>query len=185
MRVDTTSDDALIEDFIKIATESISQWLKRSILLQTLELTLDSFGGDSSLLDTLSEGVHDLPKYFGQTNLNTIDLPFPIVASVTSITTYDRANASSVLSTSAYTLDTAGRIYLNNGYNWPTGLRDQNAVVIRYIAGWGYTLVPLPIKQAIRQYAAAMYDCRRMCEMPTEVTEMIQPWRILDPMGLW
>lgn len=185
MRVDITTDDALIEEFIRTATEHITQYIRRSITVQTLELTMDSFGANYSALDSLGEGVHDLPKWYGQSNLNAIDLPFPSIVSITSITTYDRSNTSTVLSVLAYTLDTAGRVYLNNGYNWPTDLRDQNAVVIRYIAGWGYTNIPLPIRQAIRQYAAAMYDCRRMCDMSQEILTMLEPWRVLDPMGIW
>lgn len=185
LRVDTSDDDTIIAGFVSSATESIAQYLRRSINTQTLRLTMDNFGLDYSLDNSISEGVHELPKYFGYGNADAIDLPFPVIASITSITTYSRNNTSSVLSSAAYTLDTAGRIYLNDGYNWPVDLRDENAVVIQYVAGWGYTAVPLPIKDAIKFYAASMYDCRRMCEMSQEVQDMIGPWRILDPMGLW
>ncbi len=185
LRVDVSTDDVLIEEFVKTATEYVAQYLKRSVQVQTLDLIMDSFGGDKSLLDSLSEGTHDLPKWYGYSNLNAIELPFPPIVSVTSVKTYSRDNTESTLSSSYYTLDTAGRLYLNNGYNWPSDLRDQNAVAIRYIAGWGVTGLPLPIKQAIRMYAAAMYDCRRMCEMSQEIQEMLSPWKFIDPMGLW
>lgn len=185
LRVDVSTDDTLIDEFQKIATEAVSQYLHRALATCVLELTMDHFGGDRSLADSLSEGTHDLPKYFGQTNLNAIDLPMPPIVSISSIKTYDRSNTVSTLSTAAYTLDTAGRVYLNNGYNWPTDLRDQNSVAIRYTAGWGYTAIPLPIKNAIRMYTAAMYDCRRMCEMSQEIMDMLGPWRLLDPMGVW
>lgn len=185
LRVDVNTDDVLIEEFVKTATEHIAQHLKRSVQVQTLDLIMDSFSGDRALYETLSEGVHDLPKYYGYSNLNAIELPFPPIVSLTSIKTYSRDNTVSTLDSAYYTLDTAGRVYLNNGYNWPTDLRDQNAVAIRYIAGWGLTSLPLPIKHSIRMYAAAMYDCRRMCEMSQEIQDMLSPWRLLDPMGLW
>lgn len=185
LRVDISTDDTLIDDFIETATEAVSQYLRRSINTQTLALTMDSFAGDHATDETLSEGVHDLPKWFGQSNMDAIDLPFPVIASISSIKTYSRDNTESTLSSSAYRLDTAGRVYLNDGYNWPSDLRDENAVLITYVAGWGYTNVPLPIRQSIKMYAAAMYDCRRMCEMSEEIKTMLDPWRILDPMGLW
>lgn len=185
LRVDISTDDSLIDEFIKTAQEVVAQYLNRSILTTTYDLTMDNFGGDSTLENSISEGVHELPKYMLQGGLEVVDLPAPPIVSVTSIKTYSRDNTESVFSSASYRLDASGRIYLNEGYNWPTELRDHNAVVIRFIAGYGYTGVPLPIKQAIRQYAAAMYDCRRMCDMPQEVMDMLGPYRILDPVGLW
>ncbi len=185
MRVDTAADDSLIEDFVKIATESIAQFIRRSIVSQTIELTMDGFGNGNSVADSLPAGVYDLPKSYGMSNTNSIDLPFLPIVSITSIKTYDQANAVSTLSSAAYTLDAnGGRVYLNSGYNWPSSLRDRASVVIKYVAGYGYTNVPFPIRQAVRQYAAAMYDCRRMCDMAPEMVEMLAPYRILDNMGL-
>lgn len=185
LRVDITTDDALIEEFIKTAQEVVAQYLRRSILTTTYDFTMDNFGGDNRFENSISEGVHELPKYMLQGGLNAIDLPMPPIISITTIKTYSRDNTESTFAAASYRLDTAGRVYLNEGYNWPTELRDQNGVVIRFVAGWGYTSVPLPVKQAIRQYAAAMYDCRKMCEMPQEIMDMLGPWRILDPMGMW
>lgn len=186
LRVDTSTDDTLIDDFIETATESVSQYLRRAVNTCTLELRMDAFGNGHSLGSTLSEGVYDLPKSYGFANPDAIELPFAPIVSITSIKTYDRENTESTFSAASYGLDTSGgRIYLNEGYEWPTDLRDENAVVIRYIAGYGFTSVPLPIKNAIRMHAAAMYDCRRMCEMSEEIRTMIDPYRILDPMGLW
>ena len=185
MRVDTAADDGLIEDFVKIATETISQFIRRSIVSQTLELVMDRFGSDIDLSNSIGPGVHELPKSFLQ-ELSHIELPFSPVQSITSIKTYNQSNTESTLSSAAYLLDgEGGRICLNSGYTWPTSLRDKKAVVIRYVAGWGYTAVPHPIRQAIREYAAAMYDCRRTCEMPEHLLDMLGPYRILDPMGLW
>ena len=184
MRVDTSADDTLIDDFVKTATQTISDFLRRSILTQTLNLTMDNFGGDRRFENTVSEGWYDLPKSLMQGNLNDVYLPFAPIVSITTIKTTDQNNIETTLSSATYSLDPDGRIFLNTGYSWPTALRDKNSVAVRYVAGYGYTNVPLPIKQAIRQYAAAMYDCRRMCEMSQEVMDMISAYRILDPMGL-
>lgn len=185
MRVDTAADDSLIEDFVKTATDVISQYLQRSIISQTLELTMDRFNDSFDPVDALGDGVHEVPSNFGSGCL-FIDLPFPPTISVTTIKTTDQANAQTTLSSAAYTVDAnAGRILLNTGYSWPTALRDRSAVAIRYIAGWGYTSVPMPVRQAVRQYAAAMYDCRRMCELSPEVISMLAPYRLLDNRGFY
>lgn len=184
LRVDTAADDALIEDFVKVATESVAQFLQRSIVSQTLELTMDGFGNGNSVYGEISAGEYELPVSFARGDLQTIDLPFLPIVSITSIKTYDQANAEATLSSAAYTLDAnGGRVYLNSGYNWPSSLRDRASVKIRYVAGYGYTNVPLPIRQAVRQHAAAMYDCRRMCDMTPEMVSMVSPYRILDRLG--
>lgn len=184
LRVDGETDNSLIEDFVKVATEAIAQFLRRSVVSQTLELVMDGFGGNlDSALDRLGPGVHDLPKSF-IAGPDSIDLPFGPVSSITSIKTFSLSNTESTLSSAAYSLDGSGsRVCLNSGYAWPTSLRAKQAVKIRYVAGYSYTALPAPIRQAVREYAAAMYDCRRACEMPAPILSALSPYRVLDNMG--
>ena len=187
MRVDTEDDDALINDFIDIATECVKQYTRRSIMTETLELTIDYFGDSRDEFDTLSEGVHNTTRasVFGYGN--EIDLPFIPIQSITSIKTYDTTNAESTFSSTYYQLDeTGGRVYLNSGATWPTGLRDREAIKIRYVAGYGSTpqSVPAPIKQAIRQHVSFMYECRQSCELPPSCKALLEPYRLLDHMGM-
>lgn len=180
MRVDTSADDTLIADMVKTATESIARFLRRTIVSAEYKLIMDRFGDSFSIADGLAPGVYDLPKSFGIAGQNAIELPYAPIVAITHIKTYDADNVSATLSAAAYGLDVDGRVYLNSGYPWPTSLRDYNAVEIQYTAGYGWTNVPLPIKAAVRDYAAAMYDCRRVCDMPAKVIDDLSPYRILD-----
>jgi len=147
-------DDEIILDFINSATEFVKEYLQVGLRQQTLTLTLDGFyeGEDFHRWKSLGGGTHtgsivDLLGGYG-----SVDLPYPPLQSVTSVTTYDRDNASSVFSSSLYSVDLqSGRLYLNEGEVWPTNLRDHAAVEIVYVAGYGAASVPAPIKGAIRE----------------------------------
>lgn len=183
LRQDSTADDTLLNDFVKTATESIARFLRRTVVSAEYKLIMDRFGDAFALADGLAPGVYDLPMSFGIGGQNVIELPYAPIVAITHIKTYDATNTSATLASAAYTLDVDGRVYLNSGYSWPSSLRDYNAVEIQYTAGYGYTNVPLPIKAAIRDYAAAMYDCRKVCEMPATIIDNLSPYRILDDSG--
>jgi uncharacterized phiE125 gp8 family phage protein len=54
-----------------------------------------------------------------------------------------------------------GRMALKSGQTWPIALRDTNAIEIRYTAGFASpSLVPAPLRRAIRQMAGYMYEHR-------------------------
>lgn len=180
LRVDTSADDALIDDFIKTATETISQFLRRTIVAATYDFTMDRIHDGGGLEDTITEGTYDLPKYMLQGGANYIELPFPPVQSITSIKTTDLSDVQTTFANTNYRLDPDGRVYLNYGCIWPVNLRNYNSVVIRFVAGYGWSQVPLPIVNGIRDYAAAMYDCRRACDLPTSIADSLSPYRILD-----
>lgn len=178
--VEGTGDDALLTAFITAATEAAKQYLRRSITTETLELTMDGFTefNDENLV-ALGPGVHtgSYPYLLG--GGSEIDLAFPPVQSVTSVKTYSRANTESTFDSANYQLDGAGgRIFLNEGVTWPENLRDRAAVKVRYIAG--YTSVPAPILQGIKQHVAAMYECREACEMPSVSKAVMSSYKLYD-----
>lgn len=180
--IDVPEDDAaIIEHFIKTATSSAKQYLRRAIATETLEVQMDGFSvpdGDDRIA-ALGQGTFTayVPGILG--GAGEIDLPFPPLQSVTSITTFNRANVSSVVDPSLYQVDLQGaRVYLNEGNTWPTDLRARAAVQVRYVAG--YTVVPDEIKQSIIQHAAAMYECRSACEAPKIARELLAPYRLAD-----
>lgn len=123
-RIDTTSEDTLIQSLIESAVEHVENRVGRSIATRTLELTLDGFS-------------------------DAIELPRNPVKSVESIK-YDDANGvEQTLATSVYTADLASDrhwIVRNSGESWPTTLDSINTVRIRYVAG--YSLVPGPLRSA-------------------------------------
>lgn len=179
LRIDTNDDDDLLLMFIDAGLEGAEKYTRRAIRQITLDLTLDGFPfDDDDALARLGPGVHNVPLSYITGRFGEFDLPYPPVASVTTITTFSRANVGTVLASAAYLL-TNSRIVLNDGYSWPTGLRERSAVVVRYVAGYG-TGIPAPIKLAVMQHVAAMYECRSGCDMPEASRGMLNSYRLAD-----
>lgn len=187
LRVDTTSEDALINDLIDVATDMIKQYTRRAIITETLELILDrpsNSGADE--LDRLGDGVHNTTRQSAQGWTNEVDLPFIPIQSITSIKTYDTTNAESAMTSTDYELDgDGGRIYLDTGISWPSSLRDREAMKIRYVAGYGSSPQDIPpaIRQALRMLVAHMYECRTSCDMPADCKKLLEPFKLYDTLG--
>lgn len=177
-----TEDDFIINDYIHSATEYVKEYLRVGLRTETFTLTLDGFGASDEFYRwrALDGGVHtgsivDLRGGWGY-----VDLPFSPVQSVTSVTTFDRDDTSSVFSASSYGIDLqSGRLYLNEGEVWPTNLRDYDAVSIVYVAGYGASNVPEPIKGAIRELVRLAYDGCAMA-MSDGTKAALSPYRRLD-----
>jgi uncharacterized phiE125 gp8 family phage protein len=135
-----TEDNVLILSLIIAARNYVENQLNRSLITQTWELVLDTFPSG-----------------------NEVALPKGDVQSVTNVTTYDEADASSVFTSSGYRVDTYGdRVTLVDGYSWPSDLRAHNGVIITYVAGYGDEPedVPNAIRQAILMLVAHWYENR-------------------------
>jgi len=180
--IEGSDDDAMLTEFMTAATAAAQEYMKVAIQTQTLELRMDGFTGrdyDDGIA-RLGPGVHEVSAAWMLGGTDYIELPFGPVQSVTSITTWDRANNPAVFDAGAYTLDGAGwRVHLNEGRTWPSELRRFQAVAVRYVAGYGAT-VPAPILQEIRQHVAAMYECRSGCDIPDACRALLAPYRRLE-----
>lgn len=176
------TDTAMLDAFIAAACDGVRQYLRRSLGAETLELRMDGFPVyDQDALDRLGPGLHvvSLP-YLTNRGGSEIDLPFGPVQSVVSVTTYGTDNVGTVFAATNYDHD-ATRIYLNESATWPVSLRRRDAVAIQYTSG--YADVPAAIVHGIKQWVAAMYDCREGCAMPLACVAILSPYRRLDPMG--
>lgn len=188
LRVDNTDDDTLITDLIKSSAEVVKQYLKRPLISETFELYMDGFGdvenqGDENLL-RLGAGEHVASYPFVLGGGDYIELPFPPIKSVTSITTYDRSNNATVFASTNYQVDElGGRIYLNEGCTFPDNLRNRESIKIEFIAGYGDTdtSIPLPIKQVIKSHVACTYDCKDNCDITGNRT--LAPYKLRDYLG--
>ena len=182
LNLETSTDDDLLAAFVEAATDAARQFLRRSILTETLELRMDGFPGYQDEAELrLGPGVHTVSVPFLTNGYGArVDLPFGPVASIVSITTYGRDNAASVFNAANYVADDS-RVYLNEGVTWPVDLRRVDAVAIRYVSG--EDVPPAAIKQAIKAHVVAMYECREGCEMPAACMAMLQPYRRFDLMG--
>lgn len=175
-------DTALLNAFIEAAYDAVRQYMRRSIITETLELRLDGFPGyDDRREIALGPGVHTVSyPWLANFGGSAIDLPFGPVASITSITTFAKDNTSSVYSSDNYEHDST-RVYLNESATWPVDLRKRDAVAIRYVSGEADP--PAAIIQAIKQHVAVMYECREGCDLPAACKAMLAPYRRFDPMG--
>jgi hypothetical protein len=181
--IDGNDDDAMLTAFMQAATDAARQYIRRSIVTETLELVMDGFNrtGDDAAL-TLGPGVHTVHYPSLVASGAELELPFGPVASITSITTYNRANAATVFDAGAYYL-AQDRVVLNESNIWPTDLRRRDGVVIRYVSGTAPGDVPPSIRQAIKQHVLAMYECREGCEMPAACRAILAGYRRMDGLG--
>jgi uncharacterized phiE125 gp8 family phage protein len=129
LRLDTDADDTYASALITAARERVELFLRRALITQAFEYTLDGF-----------------PSGF-------IDLPRPPLAAVESIKYLDTGGSERTLPPESYVVDTSsdeiGRIALTCTEYWPITRCSINSVVIRFVAGYGDA--PEDIPQAIRQ----------------------------------
>ncbi len=133
-------DDGLLNVLIVAARQYVERATQRSLITQTWELVLDTFPNSAQ-----------------------VKLPFGPVQSVTSVTTYDEANAAAIFTSTGYLADTYGdRVTLVDGYSWPSDLRANNGVIITFVAGYGSDPedVPAAIQQAMLMLIAHWYENR-------------------------
>lgn len=144
LRETASDDDDLITDWIAAATKELETATRRSFVNATYDDVYDMW----PLWEGSSAVCHMAP-----------------LASVTSITYVDTNGDSQTWGTANYDVDTTsepGRIRLAYAANTPA-IRDvNNAVTVRYVAGYGAdaTTVPQLAKQWIYLWCQAAY-CRR------------------------
>ena len=164
-RIDTSTEDSMLGDLIGAARQEAEKFLGRALVTQTWELTLDL--QRSSLDALLGDGVYDLPITTLYSGLpRVITLPYAPASSITSVKTYGVDDTETTMTASTYSLDAAGsRLVLDYGISWPSDLRVEACVKIRYVTGYGAaSAVPYLIKVAIMAYALALYESRGICD---------------------
>lgn len=162
LRVDLTTDDALISTLITAARQALEEYTRRAFLAQTWAYSLDA-----------------TPDRIW------LELPRPPLQSVTSVTYYQNDDVSRTFAATNYIVDTRsepGRIVLKIGSVWPSALRPADAFVVQYVAGYGDEGqdVPKPLLAAIKQCVAEWYANRESAEqIPETARLMAQPYRVM------
>ena len=141
----TSVEDDYITDLITAAREYAEHVTHKAIGEQKWKLVLDDFPDDKDY----------------------IELPYPPLASVASVTYLDSAGTSATMSASAtdgYIVDTyaePGRVFLAYNSTWPsfTGY-PYNALEIIYTCGYTSTTVPKKIKDAILKMIGLLHENR-------------------------
>lgn len=138
------ADDQWILDNIPSAREWCEDFTGRALAPQTLELAIGRFPGTLDGYGTLlSPGP-------------TIQLPMSPVTGITSLTYLDSAGVTQTIAASNYALDSYSqppRLYGAYGTSWPSTQSIQNAVVVRYTAGYsipGDSPQDFPLPASIR-----------------------------------
>lgn len=164
LRVDSADEDDLIGALLDAATQHLDGWtgvLGRALVTQTWRQDYDGFGPCQRL-------------------------PLGPVASITSVTYYDAANASQTLATSVYELLTdelGAYVSLKANQVWPTTYSRSAAVSVTFVAGTSASNVPAPIRQAILLLAGHFYANREAVApgalgvVPMAVDSLIAPYR--------
>lgn len=162
---DSGVEDSYIQNIlIPAARQKAEDYQNRAYLSQTIKLVFDSY-----------------PE-------STILLPFSPVISISSIKYFDTANTEATFSSSYYSTDLnsdPARIYLKDGYTWPTTtLRPQSGFEVNYVAGYGATAasVPAKVKMAILFLVGFWYENRGMAEeLPEAFYNVLRPTRLKMP----
>ena len=182
-RITDTADDSLIAALITTAVASIELYLRRSLITQSLKLTVNLPGGS----DNWFPGYFELPvNYFDAALPGNMRLPRGPVQSIASVTTYDTSDTGTVYASGNYRLSDE-RLVLGTNAVWPSDLRGYGATEIVYVAGYGDTAgdVPQPIRHAILMTVAALYDGRGQCDesgMAPGAARLLMPYRVMgDP----
>ena len=159
--------DPLLSNFIAAARAEAETRISRQLITATWDLYLDRFsthprhkvpGPNQSMVWPFCY----LPdhQYLDHHHVGggaALQMPLPPLQSITSITYLDANGVSQILAPSAYRVDAVsspGRVTPAYGTSWPDTYPVSNAVVIRFIAGYGDAAENVPVK--IRQWIMAM-----------------------------
>jgi uncharacterized phiE125 gp8 family phage protein len=166
LRVDSgdTSQDAVITLLITAARQAVEDYLRRCLVPTTVTWVLDA----------------------DQTE-DPIWLPYPPVASITSVKTFDDSTGSEVATTVAateYQL-VAGHKLVQRNSGWGT-TRTARAMEIVYVAGYGAaaTNVPSAIREAVLRMIANHFEERQgfvvgvsVAKIPADALDLLERYR--------
>lgn len=169
-RVDTTTEDALIDALIQAARGHAEDALGRALIEQTWDWTLDCF--DAVVLAAV---------------------PLPPLRSVTSIKYLDAAGAQQTLDPALYRVSNigadrrAGAIEPAPGQSWPGLYPVSLPVTIRFSAGYGGAgnMVPAPIRAAMLLVLGDLYRNREAQIIGPIVADNRAVQALLAPYRVW
>ncbi len=171
LRLDSNADDAYVSALIAAARERAELFLRRALITQTFEYTLDGFPASPSFIFSTS----------------VIDLPRPPLQAVESIKYIDTAGAEQTLAPESYVIDASsneiGRIALAWTQYWPITRCSINSVVIRFLAGYGDAPeeVPQVIRQGILIEISNLYENREDIVVGQNIAMLSLSERLLWP----
>jgi uncharacterized phiE125 gp8 family phage protein len=171
VRETVDDNDALIQSLIVAARQHVESFTGRALIDQTWDLQQDGFPGARSIW-----------------------LPKAPLRSIASVSYRDQDGTVQTWSSTNYTVDApvgpaaqTGRISPNFGVIYPTTQWVPNAVVIRFVAGYGATAATVPeaIKAAMKLLIGHWYATREAVtfgtagtEIPMAVSALLWPYKV-------
>lgn len=148
-RVDLSDEPGLVDGYILAIRQKAELYLRRPLITQTWELTLDRFPA-------------------------VIKLPLPPLQSVTSLKYIDTDGVEQTLAPSLYKVDAdsePARIVPAYGHVWPQTREEISTVRVRFVCGYGDTPGDIPecVKQWIKLNVADLYENREMIQVGTRI----------------
>ena len=181
-------EDLFLTELIKSAREYVEEYTGRALINQTYTLVMDTWpiaeGHNLGWWDGVRQGsiVMDQQGY--------VELPIAPLQSVTSVTTFDDDNSSTVFASSNYFLDTVsqpGQLILNTGTVWPVFTRTRRGIQIIYVAGYGSnpTDVPGALRTAVLGLATHWYENREMVKTQSDQNQAMAPLHVQSLLNRW
>jgi uncharacterized phiE125 gp8 family phage protein len=185
-RIDTNADDNLVKALIKAARSFAETKLRRSLITQTWQLTLDSFPGPSQFGVPYGE-TYSLPGH-------AIILERPPVQSIVSIQYTAMDGTTQTMPITDYVdltgsgtqrVDDLTRITPVFGKIWPINLPQIGSVRVKYVTGFGddATNIPEDILTWVKLRVGTLYENREEVVVGTRITVSELPYidSLIDP----
>jgi len=169
LRVDDDNDDTLIGNLISAARISCEGYTGRAFVNRGMSAVADQWPEPLSCAGTMG-----------------FNLPKPPLSDVNSIEIFDSLHAPVELAADLYFVDTVsipGQIVLEQSAFAPIAGQIANGIAIHFTAGYGSASdVPAPIRQAVLQMTAYLYDNRGASNALTRsgAADLLQPYRIVS-----
>lgn len=151
LRVDGEAEDGLIGDMIVAVREIAEEYLQKSLMTQSWQMTLEGYAP------------------------SVIRLPRGPVQAITSVTAVDRLGSATTISDAIYHLGGA-----RDTLHCESSVLGHEVRIV-YVAGYGDAEdVPAAIRQGLRIHLAALYDDRLGgAEIPDAARALYHPYRIV------
>lgn len=161
LRVDSSDEDSLITDLIKVAVEHVQDYTGQIL----------SAVGD---VEIWAE------------DWETLQIPIAPVTSIKSIQYYDESNTLRTLATNLYWMQEGESVSPQIRFDTPLpDLYDERTHRIKIIADVGFSVVPAPLVHAVRLLTSQYYDVREnftvgttvSAEMPNGIKALMNQYR--------
>ena len=162
-RIDGSAENDILESFIISVRQAAENYLGRSLITQSLTLSLDYWPCE------------------------VIKLPRPPLVSITEVRTLDESGTTTTYSSDNYYIsnisDDKAKLVLKQGVSYPSNTeRDHGGFEIEYVAGYGLaSAVPNAINEAMKLWVAIVYENRVPIEDPPDIAKTLMNYYRIFP----